>query len=103
MPNVSDPLPRPSRLNLVGWCVCCGGWQCQSARCIQAYEDTHWGLCTDCYGSQNLLTKGWCLCTNGLVEYPSHEAAVQSYDDLDVLAPAVDQDESWGFAVVVAA
>lgn len=97
MLNISEPLPRPNRLNPAGWCCICGAWRCESADCIQQHESTFWGLCDECHGSQNLRTKGWCTCTAGLVEYASRDAAVHSYDDL---AAAIVRQEAWDFTVV---
>lgn len=96
MQNVTivESLPRPNRLNAAGWCLYCSEWRCEDVRCIRIYERTHWGLCADCYGDQHATEQGWCLCSDGLTEYASHEDAVRSFDQLIEVA-ARRRGEAW--------
>lgn len=77
--NPASDLPRPNRLNAAGWCRYCSEWRCESARCIQTHQRTHWGLCDDCYGTQHVGAGWWCVCTDGMTEYANPQAAAESW------------------------
>ena len=76
MSIVVDSPPRPARLNFAGFCWYCGERGCDDPRCVHMHEESHWGLCLDCQGSQNIgsETESICrVCNGGLVEYGAAE------------------------------
>ena len=77
MSTVVDSLPRPARLNFAGFCWYCGERGCENPGCVQMHAKSHWGLCPDCQGAENIghEWKPTCnLCYGGLVEHGPAEA-----------------------------
>ena len=65
---------RPPRLNFAEHCLLCFGFRCESAFCIEHYEQSRWEICRYCDGSGfDAFAEQICNCAGGLVDMTHSE------------------------------
>ncbi len=69
-----SPSARPPRLNFAEHCLLCFGFRCESAFCIEHYEQSRWEICGYCDGSGfDAFAEQICNCAGGVVDMTDSE------------------------------